>query len=222
MGLLKRQIIVCGLATNAALTTVENKIPHISSFVKKANYNIKINNVEKKFTDYDHKYITTDDKLRSLNQKINSKKTKYLLVENEFKKLQTFDSIYLWKSKGLSDETITATTTTNYNLSPQLSCFGTKTSVEFKASCLKQDEITFDHRQIINMYIIYEINENFNTSSYPTLASCLFGALRLNKNTGIDKYKYFGYGIGFQRHRFFSYPSVGTCKNSIIFGVDMS
>ena len=35
-----------------------------------------------------------DDKLKSLNQKINSNKTKHLLVENEFKKLQTFDSIY--------------------------------------------------------------------------------------------------------------------------------
>ena len=35
-----------------------------------------------------------DDKLKSLNQKITSHKTKYLLVENELKKLQTFDSIY--------------------------------------------------------------------------------------------------------------------------------
>ena len=35
-----------------------------------------------------------DDKLRSLNQKINPNKTKHLLVENELKKLQTFDSIY--------------------------------------------------------------------------------------------------------------------------------
>ena len=35
-----------------------------------------------------------DDKLKSLNQKINSNKTKHLLVENELKKLQTFDSIY--------------------------------------------------------------------------------------------------------------------------------
>ena len=35
-----------------------------------------------------------DDKLKHLNQKINSNKTKHLLVENELKKLQTFDSIY--------------------------------------------------------------------------------------------------------------------------------
>ena len=35
-----------------------------------------------------------DDKLRSLNQNINSIKIKHFHVENELKKLQTFDSIY--------------------------------------------------------------------------------------------------------------------------------
>ena len=44
-----------------------------------------------------------DDKLKSLNQKINSNKTKHLLVENEFKKLQTFDSIY-FRGKSHSEE----------------------------------------------------------------------------------------------------------------------
>ena len=33
-----------------------------------------------------------DDKLKNLNKKLTSNKTKHLLVENEFKKLQTFDS----------------------------------------------------------------------------------------------------------------------------------
>ena len=39
--------------------------------------------------------ITTkdiDDKIKSLNRKINSKKKKHTLVENELKKLKTFDS----------------------------------------------------------------------------------------------------------------------------------
>ena len=35
-----------------------------------------------------------DDKLKNLNHKMNSNKTKHSLVENELKKLQTFDSIY--------------------------------------------------------------------------------------------------------------------------------
>ena len=39
---------------------VENKIPNISSLVKKTDYNTKITEIEKKFTDHNHdKYITT-------------------------------------------------------------------------------------------------------------------------------------------------------------------
>ena len=39
---------VSGLATNAALTAVENKIPDISSLVKKTDHNPKINEIKKK------------------------------------------------------------------------------------------------------------------------------------------------------------------------------
>ena len=41
---------------------VENKIPDVSSWVKKANYDTKINELEKKLTDHNHdKYITTPE-----------------------------------------------------------------------------------------------------------------------------------------------------------------
>ena len=42
------------------------------------------------------------------------------------------------------------------------------------------------------------------------------------KDADIDKYKYSGYGIGFDRHGFFSHPSGETGRNVIILGVDMS
>ena len=44
----------------------------------------------------------------------------------------------------------------------------------------------------------------------------------VRKNADINKYKYSGYRIGFDRHDFFSHPSGGTGRNIIIFGVDMS
>ena len=53
--------------------------------------------------------------------------------------------IYFWKSNGLSDKNITAPTTSDYNLNPQLNYLGTKTKVGFNESCLKQDKITYDH-----------------------------------------------------------------------------
>ena len=130
--------------------------------------------------------------------------------------------IFFWKSKAPSDENITAPTTSDYSLNLQLSYLGDKTRVEFKENCSKQDEITYTHGAIVNTYIVYEINKSFNIRSYPTLENCLFSTVSLTKNSDIDKYKYSGYGIGFNRHGLFSQPSGGTGRNEIIFGVDMS
>ena len=53
---------VSGLATNSALTAADNKIPDVSSVVKKPDYNTKISEIEKKIIDHNHdKYITTPE-----------------------------------------------------------------------------------------------------------------------------------------------------------------
>ena len=56
----------------------------------------------------------------------------------------------------------------------------------------------------------------------PTLKNCLFRAVTLTKNADIDKYKYPGYGIGFDRRSIFSFPSGGFGQNILIFGVHLS
>ena len=56
--------------------------------------------------------------------------------------LHSGNDIYFPKSKGLSDENITAPTTSDYSLNPQLSYLRNKARVEIKASCLEQDKIT--------------------------------------------------------------------------------
>ena len=222
--------------------------------LKKEDYNIKISEIGKKRTDHNHdKYITSpefhkltaevfderlkransvtktdfDTNLSSLNQKINLKKTKYLLVENEFKKLKAFDSsyfrgkshfeedgtqnylvfepmigffkkiaglgngsyIYYWESKGLSNKRINCITTSNQSITPNLSQYGNKTRVEFNGSYSKQDKVIYTHGKIVNIYIVDEINKNYNISSYPTLGNCLFGAVSLTKHADIDQYK---------------------------------
>ena len=51
---------ISGLATNAALATVENKIPNINNLVIKTDYDAKITEIEKKLTDHNCDiYITT-------------------------------------------------------------------------------------------------------------------------------------------------------------------
>ena len=54
------------------------------------------------------------------------------------------------------------------------------------------------------------------------LENCLFGAVTSTKNADIGKYKYPGYGIGFDRHGSFSSLGAGLARSVIIFGVDMS
>ena len=107
--------------------------------------------------------------------------------------------IYFWKSKRLSDERINSITTSNYIINPELSYYFSKIKVNFNVSCLNQDKTAYAHRKIVNIYTEYAINRNYNISSYPTLENCLLGAVSLNKNNDIDKYKYYVCGIGFDR-----------------------
>ena len=138
-----------------------------------------------------------------------------------FKSFFSSDYILLLKSKRLSDENITPPASHIFFLS--LSYLGTKTRVRYSGSYLKQDKITYNHRKIVNIYIVCEINKNDNaTSSGPILENCLFGAVSLTKISDIEKYKYSAYGIGFDRSGSYSHPSGAAERNVIIFGVDMS
>ena len=121
----------------------------------------------------------------------------------------------------MSGERIDFNTASNYIITAELSCYCVKTRVKFSGSCLKQDEATYNHGIIVNIYIAYEISRNYNISSYSTLENCLFGAVSLNKHVDIDQYRYSGYGIGFDRRGRFSFGN-GFGRNVIILGAYMS
>ena len=87
---------------------------------------------------------------------------------------------------------------------------------------MKQDSVTFNHKKVENIYIVYEISKGINISDYSILENCLFGAVTLTKNANIDKHKYSEYGIGFDRYGRFSFPDIRLGRNVIIFGVEMS
>ena len=243
-------------------------------WLKKKDYDTKVTEIKNKLSNHNHdKYIATlkfntlaadffnarlsqanlitktdfEATLSSLNRKITQNKTKHLLVENELKKLKTFDSSYFigkshfeedgtqnylvfqpinryfkignsdyvlsWKSKELSAESITPPSAPNNFLNPSLNYLDAKIRVRFSGSCLKQDKSRYTHRKIVTIYIVYEINKKYSTtSSDPTLESCVFGAVTLTKNVNIDQYGYSGYGIGFDRRSNFSFPGGGLVK----------
>ena len=122
----------------------------------------------------------------------------------------------------MSDEIINSVKTFDYGITPYLSYYNTnKIRVKFDGGCLKQEQGTLLHGEKVNISIVYEIDNNFNISSYLTQENCLLGAVKLTKNVDIDKYGYSGYGIRFDRHSF-SFPGTRLGRNLIIFEVDTS
>ena len=92
-----------------------------------------------------------------------------------------------------------------------------KVRVKFTGSCLKQHKPSIIHKNVVNIYIVYELGASSSHDDDPTLKNSLFGAVTLTKNTDIDKYQYLGYGIGFDRKSSFSIPDGGFGQNVIIF-----
>ena len=149
----------------------------------------------------------------------------HLLFQPMYRYFKTDSSYHIlsWTSKGLYNKSIKPPSAPNNFRTPSLNYLGTKIRVKFSGSCLKQDKVTYTHGKIVNIYIVYEINKKDNkVISNPTLENCLFGTVNLTKNADIDKYRYSGYGIGFDRKKSFSFSSGGYGQNVIIFGVDMS
>ena len=132
------------------------------------------------------------------------------------------DRVLSWQSKGISNESIKPPTTSNNSLIPELNYYGTKTRVKFIRSCLKQSKISYTHGKVVNIYIVYELAASTSHDSDPTLKHCLFGAVTLTKNPDIKKYKYSGYGIGFDRRSSFSFTVGRFGQNVLILGPDMS
>ena len=129
--------------------------------------------------------------------------------------------IWPWQSKGLSDKTVKQPATSDNSFNPKVSYYGIKLRLEFRGSCLKQDKSTFNHGKIVNIYIVYELDKTY-VKTHPTLVNCLFGAVSITKNTDIDKNKYSGYGIGFDRTSVYLLPYGSFGRNVVIFGVDMN
>ena len=65
------------------------------------------------------------------------------------------DYVSLWKSKGVSAESIKPPITSDNSLTPALNYYGTKTRVKFTGSCLKQPKISYTHGKVVNIYIVY-------------------------------------------------------------------
>ena len=75
-----------------------------------------------------------------------------------------------WKSKGLSDKTVTPYATSDNSLTPLIDYYGSKVRVTFNEGCLKQpNKLTYDYGQRVNVYIVYELGASGSNDCDPTL-----------------------------------------------------
>ena len=120
----------------------------------------------------------------------------------------------------MSDEKIKPPYTTSKCLSPKLVWYNSGIKLKFKGSCFKQDKATFTPKNVVNLLVVFELDTwSQDLSTDFTLNNYLFGSVKLTKNVDPDKYKYSGYGTGFDSRSLFSLPNFDWGKNVIIFGV---
>ena len=75
-----------------------------------------------------------------------------------------------WKSKGLSDETITPYATSDNSLTPLIDYYDRKVGVKFNKGCLKQpNKLTYDYGRKVNIYIVYKLGASSSNDSDSTL-----------------------------------------------------
>ena len=194
-----------------------------ANVITKENFDAKVNELEnniKNLQTLDSSYF------RGKNYLDEDGKQSYLVflpIIRYFRLIANTKYISSWKSKGLSNETITPYATSDNSLTPWINYYGTKIRLQFTKSCLKQpNKLTYDKGRIVNVYIVYERGASSSNVSDPIIKNCLFDAVTLTKNADIDKYKYSGYGIGFDRISSFSFPGGGFGQNIIILGADMN
>ena len=120
---------------------------------------------------------------------------------------------YWWKSNSMSEESLeNITKSGDYFAPPILVNYYPLPHVKFNGHCLITNNISIP-KKVINLYVSYIIDawsRDLNTDF--TLGNCLFGSVKLTKNTDADKYKYNGYSIGFDTCSEFSLTEVGWVK----------
>ena len=211
---------------NTLAANVFNESLAQANLITKTDFEAKLSSLNRKITANKTKHFLNDDDLSYYRGKQyfdkGSGKQNYLvfLPLRKYFKLNSVagaaDYVLSWQSKGLSNESIKPPTTTNNSLTPELNYYGTKTKVKFTGSCLKQSNHILTNKKVVNIYIVYELAASGSHNSDPTIKNCLFGAVTLTKNADIEKYKYSGYGVGFDRRTSFSFSSGGFGQNVVI------
>ena len=125
-----------------------------------------------------------------------------------------------WKSNGMLEKSIENITKSESNFAATFVDHYLLPDMNFNGHCLIKNNISTP-KKVIHLYNsdtlqLRNLNKGF------TLCNCLFGSVNLTKNADLDKYKYTGYGIGFNSRSEFLFTDGSYGKDFMIFGADMS
>ena len=123
---------------------------------------------------------------------------------------------------GMSEKKCENITKSDSDFSPTFVNHHVLPDINFNGHSLINNNISISEKEI-HLYISYILNttlRNLNTDF--TLNNCLFGSVKVTKNADLDKYKYSGYGTGFDFRSEVSFTDGSMRKNVIIFGADMN
>ena len=122
----------------------------------------------------------------------------------------------------MSEESIENITKSDSNIASTFVDHHLLPDMNFSGHCLIKSNNSIP-KKVINLYISYMLGPQLRNLNIDfTLSNCLFGPVRLIKISDLDKYKYTGYGIGFDSGAEFLFTDRNFEKNVIIFGADMS
>ena len=79
----------------------------------------------------------------------------------------------------MSDESIKPFPTSDNSLTPAIDYYNYKIRVKLHGSILRQPKVSYTHKNLINIYIIYELVGSSSHSDDPTRKNCLFGAVKM-------------------------------------------
>ena len=138
------------------------------------------------------------DKINSIDepQGKNLFEQDYLLFKSAYKYFKTvtdstidIDYAYYWQSDGLMNSKISAIGTDTNNTRAPIINYNNKTELHFRKNKILKQSIGYDHKKIVNIYIVYKIDPNYATHTSFPLKDCLCGTINVTPNTDISKYK---------------------------------
>ena len=170
------------LVENKIEILVENKIPDIISLITKTDFDAKLKNVSYRVTNNKSKYILLDNEIKKLKTLVGSSaKTKFDKVQKE----NSFNRGFFYY--------------------------------------LQQSYLVYECKIDIVNYIVYKLDPISSTRDTTfTIQDALFGAMETIKNADTSKCKYKGYGICFDEGGSFSIGNINNGRNILIFGADES